>query len=244
VGTSAPYDAPPTWSDLKANVTRAARAEVVTSERARSLIRSLVAHNGGRNEMARGGREGASGSAGSAAPARDIASRFGAFVADVRSSGLEKAAANLGLGSLSGKSTSEILLALLDRLGGASSTIDESDARQALSDLPEELFAEAIDAEQLEGILFDVAEDFESILERFFGYYIFEQFSRVFYERLVQRVGDQKALSFLKQIREFIQSALANRTTNKDISSIDWSGSEGAELVSQILGQTLEVFGA
>jgi hypothetical protein len=244
VGTSAPYDAPSSWSDLKGNITRAARAEIVGGARARSLIRSLIVHNGGRNEMARGGRQGASGSAGSAAPARNVASRLGAFIADVGSLGFAEAAARLGLGDLSGKTVSEILLGLLDKLGGDSSTIDDADARQALSDLQEELFAEAADAEELEIILLNAAQSLETILERFFGYYIFEQFSRVSFERLVQRVGDLKATSFLSQIREFIQSALANRAAEKNLSKVDWAGAEGAAIVSQILDQTLEVFGA
>jgi hypothetical protein len=244
MGTSAPYDAPSSWSDLKGDITRAARAEIVTGPRAKSLIRSLIAHNGGRNEMATGSRRGPTGSAGSAAPARDVASRLGAFVADVRAAGLAAAVANLGLGDLSGKPVSEILLGLLDRIGGNSSTIDDADARQALSDLQEELFAEATDAEELEAILLDPAQNLESLLERFFGYYIFEQFSRVCFERLVQRVGDLKATSFLNQIREFIQSALANRATEKNLSSLDWAGPEGAAIVSQILDQTLAVFGA
>jgi hypothetical protein len=244
MGTSAPYDAPSSWSDLKGSITRAARAEVVRPHRARTLIRSLVEHNGGRNEMARGGRQSASGSAGSSAPARDVAARLGAFIADVGSLGFAEAAARLGLGDLSGKTISEILLGLLDRLGGDSSTIDEADARQALSDLQEELFAEAADVEELEAILLDAARNLENMLERFFGYYIFEQFSRVSFERLVQRVGDLKATSFLTQIREFIQSALANRATEKNLSKVDWAGAEGAAIVSQILDQTLEVFGA
>jgi hypothetical protein len=244
VGTSAPYDAPSSWSDLKGNITRAARAEIVAGPRAKSLIRSLIAHNGGRNEMARGGRQGARGSAGSAAPARAVASRLGAFIADVGSLGFAEAAARLGLGDLSGKTVSEILLGLLDKLGGDSSTIDDADARQALSDLQEELFAEAADAEELEVILLNAVQSLETILERFFGYYIFEQFSRISFERLVQRVGDLKATSFLGQIREFIQSALANRAAETNLSKVDWAGAEGAAIVSQILDQTLEVFGA
>jgi hypothetical protein len=244
MGTSKSYDAPSSWSDLKSNITRVARGEVVKPHRARSLIRSLIQHNGGRNEMARGGHRGASGSAGSAAPARDVAARLGAFIADVGSIGFAEAAAKLGLGDLSGKTVSEVLLALLDRLGGNSSTIDEADARQALSDLQQDLFAEATDTEELEKILLSAAQNLEIILEKFFGYYIFEQFSRVCFERLVQRVGDLKATSFLNQIREFIQSALANRAADKQLSKVDWAGAEGAVIVSQILDQTLEVFGA
>ncbi len=56
MGTSAPYDAPSSWSDLKGNITRAARQRSLRDLALKSLIRSLIAHNGGRNEMARGSR--------------------------------------------------------------------------------------------------------------------------------------------------------------------------------------------
>jgi hypothetical protein len=174
----------------------------------------------------------------------DVAARLGAFIADVGSIGFAEAAAKLGLSELSGKTVSEILLVLLDRLGGNSSTIDEADARQALSDLQQDLFAEATDTKDLETILLSAAHNLEIILETFFGYYIFEQFSRICFERLVQRVGALKATGFLNQIREFIQSALANRAADKALSKVNWAGADGAAIVSQILDQTLEVFGA
>jgi hypothetical protein len=189
MGTSAPYDAPPNWGELKSEVTRLAREANLTSPQLRRLIQGVVRGNGGRNEMASGGRQGAAGSAGSAAPARDVARRFANFIADVRQNGFAAAAERAGLGDLSGKSVGDILNTLLDRLGGNASSIDDADARQALSDLQQELLADAKTFEEVQEILSTDALDLENLLERFFGHYIFEQFSRVFYERLVQRVG-------------------------------------------------------
>lgn len=244
MGTSAPYDAPPNWGDLKSEVTRIARDANIPADRLRRLVQNVVHANGGRTEMARGGRQGAAGGAGSAAPARAVAGRVANFIADVQQFGFAEAAKRAGLGDLSGKPVSEVLNALLDRLGGDSSSIDDADARQALSDLQDELLSEAQTVEEIEAILSSEDLNVEGLLERFFGHYIFEQFSRVFYERLVQRVGAQQALSFLGQIKQFMQSSLAGRALERDLSKVDWGGTEGANIVSEICSQTLEVFGA
>lgn len=244
MGTSAPYDAPPSWGELKAEVTRIAPNANIPEARLRRLVRSVVYANGGRTEMARGGRQGATGGAGSAGPARAAAGRLASFISDTQQFGFAEAALRAGLGDLSGKPVSEILNLLLDRLGGDSSSIDDADARQALSDLQEDLLAEAQTVAEVEAILSNEALSLENLLERFFGHYIFEQFSRVFYERLVQRVGAQQAISFLGQIKEFIQSSLVGRAMERNLSKVDWGGADGANMVSEICSQTLEVFGA
>jgi hypothetical protein len=244
MGTSAPYDAPPSWEHVKSDVTRLAKEGNIPAARLRRLVQKVVHANGGKTEMSRGGRQGASGGAGSAAPARAAAGRLASFISDVQQFGLAEAAKRSGLGDLSGMSVSEVLNTLLDRLGGESSTVDDADARQALSDLQEELLAEAKTVEEVETILSNPELNVEGLLERYFGHYVFEQFSRVFYERLVQRVGAQQALSFLGQIKEFIRSSLAGRALERDLSKVDWGGTEGANMVNDICAQTLEVFGA
>lgn len=243
MGTSAPYDAPPSWAGLKNEVTRAAHQGPLQAHKIRHIVQRLVHENGGKNAIARGGRRAPGGAAGSAAPARDVAARLGNFISDVQTKGLNEAAQRLGLGDLRNRPVGEILLAVLDRVGGPASSIDEADARQALSDLQDELLSEAQSVEEVESILIEAGQNLENILERFFGHYIFEQFSRIFYERLVQRVGASAAASFINQIKEFIYSSLANRASTKDLSKVDWAGAEGASIVSDICAQTLEVFG-
>jgi hypothetical protein len=244
MGTSAPYDAPPSWEHVKADVTRLAKDGNIPAARLRRLVQKVVHANGGKTEMSRGDRRGAPGGAGSAAPARAVAGRLANFISDVQQFGLSEAAKRAGLGNLDGMSVSDVLNTLLDRLGGESSTIDDADARQALSDLQEELLAEAKTVEDVEAILSNLELNIEGLLERYFGHYIFEQFSRVFYERLVQRVGAQQAVSFLGQIREFIRSSLAGRALERDLSKVDWGGTDGTNIINDICAQTLEVFGA
>ena len=184
---------------------------------------------------------GAGGTIGGAA-GRAVARRLGAFVSAVGEVGLAEALRREGLADLVGRPVREILAALLDRLGGSASTIDDVDARTALARLQEEQLAQAVDAEEVERILQARVDNLEDFLARYFGFYLYEQFCRVFFERLVQRVGDVNALSFLNDIREFILASVANRFGGRLAQAVNWTGSEGAAICSGIMQATLEVF--
>lgn len=242
MGTSTGYSAPPAWAELKADVTRAAGAGPLSNESARQILRDHVRGNGGARAMARGAspREG---SVGGGRSARTTASRLGGFLADVGTFGFTEALRRAGLADLVGRPINEVLDALVDRLGGPASTIDDADARAALSRLRNELLAEAVDAAEVERILAEQAGDIDGVLRDYFGYYLYEQFCRVFFERLIQRVGEARAHSFLEEIEGFIRSMLENQTFDRDLTLIDWSGREGSELVAGIMETTLGVFG-
>jgi|SRR5271165_2991579 len=245
MGTSAAYDAPPSWGNLKSEVTRAADEGSIAPATAQQILRHYVHENGGVRQIARGATSGGGGGrVGSGAAARQVAGRVGGFVSDVAAFGLPEALKRAGLSELIGRPVADILNGLLDKLGGPGSTMDDVDARAALSSLQEKLLADAADAEAVEQVFTDANANIDQVLQDFFGFYLYEQFCRVFYERLVQRVGEMQAQSFLGQIREFILSSLANRTIGLNIAQIDWPGSEGAEMVSDIMEATLAVFGS
>lgn len=238
MGTSTGYSAPPSWAPLKGEVTRAAGAGALSRETARQIVQHYIRENGGARGMARGGA-----AVGAGKTAQDVAGRFSAFVADVAANGLDTALTNAGLAEFIGRPVTEILGALLDRLGGPASTIDDVDARNALARLQDELFGDAADAPEMEQVLTDTASQLESVLQDFFSHYLYEQFCRVFYERLVQRVGDIKAQSFLEEIESFLASTLENRTAGRDLSSIQWAQAEGQAILMEIMETTLNVFG-
>jgi hypothetical protein len=245
MGTSTSYSAPPSWGDLKGDVTRAAGDGTVTRDKAGQLVRDFIAHNGGARAMAGrtgGGRGQAGGAVAGGGAARGIASRLGGFIADVSRFGLEGALRNAGLADLAGRTVQEILNSLLDRIGGEASTIDDVDARMALSRLQEKFFAEAETMEELEQLLNSQVHQFDGLLQDFFGFYLHEVFCRVFFERLVQRVGEVVAHSFLGDIGDFINSTLANRAAH-NIADVNWGSTEGQALVSEIMETTLHVFG-
>lgn len=175
--------------------------------------------------------------------ARAVARHLGGFISDVGRLGLEGALRNAGWTDLVGRPLGEVLNGLLDRLGGESSTIDDVDARAALSRLQERYFSDAATTAELEGLLARQVERLDVLLQEFFAFYLYEVFCRVFFERLVQRVGEPRAYSFLNEISDFINSTLANRAAARDLSQLNWSGPDGRALIVEIMETTLRVYG-
>lgn len=242
MGTSSGYEAPttPDWGDLKAQVTRTARSGSASPGTAKNTLRNFIRTSGGARNISRGG-----GAIGAGRSAQNTAQRLADFVSSVGSVGLQQALQSFGLSEFVGKSASEIIPALVDKLGGPSSTINDSDARNALSNVMEELLSDLDTPEQVEEALSQVMEGeaLEDLLSQFFGCYLYEQFCRVFYERLASRVGSSNADSYLDSIFDTIKSALDLMTSERDLSQIDWVGAEGQNIADQILQDTYEIFG-
>jgi hypothetical protein len=113
----------------------------------------------------------------------------------------------------------------------------------ALSRLRDKYFGGVESLAELEAKLGAQVDRLELILEDFFGLYLFEVFCRVFFERLVERIGETRAQGFLREIEDFIASTLRNRTVRLDIRRVDWAGAEGRRLTSDIMEAVLTVFG-
>ena len=205
MGTSTDYSAPGSWGPLKREVTIAATKGGASPATAGRIIGHFIQENGGVARMSGGGSGGTMG--GSAG--RAVAQRLGGFVTAVGEVGLSGALRREGLAHLVGRPVQEILAALLNHLGGPASTIDDVDARTALARLEEELLKDAQTPDDIERILQDEAINLDAILRDYFGLYLFEQFCRVFFERLVQKKGESNALAFLDDIKEFIKGSLS-----------------------------------
>ena len=230
MGTSTGYKAPttPDWGNLKSKVTRAARSGAASNTSANDTLRDFIRTSGGARSVSRGG-----GAMGGGRSAQNTASRVGGFISSVGSIGLDRTLQSYGLS------------ALVDKLGGSASTGNDSDARNALSKVMDELLGDLDTPEQVEETLEQVmsGEALENLLSKFFGYYLYEQFCRVFYERLVKSVGRENADSYLGNISDTIKSSLRLKSSDKDLSKIDWSGAEGQRIADQILQDTYEIFG-
>jgi hypothetical protein len=243
MGTSKGYSAPttPQWSRLKGDVTRVSKNGSVPSDTARSIVRDFVRTNGGAELMSGGGGGGTGGSH-QAAPT--AGRRLANFTRSVASSGLSAALREIGLGELIGKSAGEITLSLLNKLCEDGSTFDEVDARNAMSDLTNELLKDTTSYEQVEAVLEQkfTLEALEGHLLTFFGYYLYHHFCRAFFDRLCTKHGEQVTIGFLGSIRDFISSELKVQTFGKNLSQVDWSGDEGKAIASEIMHSTLMVF--
>lgn len=239
MGTSTDYSAPTSWGPLKAAVTKAADKGATRPATAGRIIRGFIKANGGAAQISSG--RGSGGTVGGGA-GRAVAQRLAGFVSAVGEVGLAEALRGEGLADLVGRPVQEILAAILARLGGPASTIDDVDARAALSGLQEELLEDAQTPDDIDRILQESAANLDTILRDYFGLYLFEQFCRVFFERLVQKKGESKALSFLEDIKEFIKATLVNRVAGRGIANVSWDGPEGTKLCEDIMEATLEVF--
>lgn len=245
MGTSKPYKPPssPQWQYFKSEMTRIANAGSMSSSAANGLIGNFIAANGGAAKMAHGDG-GGGGAGGGSRAAQSVARNIAGFVTAVAEKGLPAALQEYGLESLEGKSVNEVLFSLIDQLGGDANTLDDVDARSALSRLLDELFENA-EINDIEAILAAKAgeSELQSFLEKFYGYYLYERFCRVSYETLATRVGHSKADSALKGILDYIKAAIRQETQRHKSKRINWRGREGKRLSEIILKETLEVFG-
>lgn len=238
MGTSTDYSAPPNWGGLKGDVTRAASSSVSESKAAEILGRH-IGTSGGAAAIA-GGR----GQLGAGTTARTIAKNLGSFIQQVASTGLAEALRANGLEQLVGKSAHETLLGIVSLCGGSDGSIDSVDARNALSRTMDELCKDTITADEVEAALGNLTDGpmMVDLLMSFFGNYLYEQFCRVFFGQLIQKHGEQRANSFLRDIFDYIKSRLRNTTHGRDVQKIDWFGQAGEKLAGDIMRDTLAVF--
>jgi len=240
MGTSQAYEAPttPQWGDLKTQVTRAASEGRPDHDLARDIVTNYIwtSRDSG-NQTAHG--------SGGNKSAAIVAKNVAAFFSLVEQNGLREALKQTGLEFLQGRSGTEIILTLLDYLGGSSSTINDVDARNALAAVLDDICNAAEDYDDIETLLEEQANEemLNVVLYKFFARYIFEQFCRIFYERLEIRVGEANAEAFLDGIRDYINSRVDDVSSHQDLDTIEWNGEEGLSITSEILEDTLEVFG-
>ena len=241
MGTSTGYKAPtsPQWKAVKGDVTRAAPGGRPTEDVARRLVRGYVDAAGGPRKVSSG-----TGSIGGSRAAQRVAASLASFANTVSESGLPAALEQFGLDDLVGRPVVEVLDALVDRLGGPANSLDDVDARNALSRLREELLEEVTTPDELEAALVGIinGDMLGDLLSRLYALCLFEQFTRVFYERLVTRVGDAAAASFLEGIRDYIMSAVEQVHVTRDLRTVDWGSTAGRDIADGILEDTLYVF--
>jgi hypothetical protein len=242
MGTSTNYN-PPTsfdWKKLKNEFTRFVNSgSRLDSGSASKLVKDYILANGGSHQMASGG-----GIAGGSKAAQNISRGIAGLFSSVGRVGFQEAIKQFGLETFEGKSISEITFSILDYLGGPASSINDVDARSALSDLINEILEDASNFDEVKIIMESLSNGkaLEGLLIRFFGLYLYHQFCRVFYAKVAELVGETKAESFQNDVKDFILSMLENVTFGQNVTQVDWSGVQGRAIADKILQKTLEVF--
>jgi hypothetical protein len=202
---------------------------------------------GGAGRSGTGARKGGSrkARAGKSQAAR-VGQNLGGFAGRVSQVGLAAALREFDLSDLIGRPAQEVATAIVDRLAGPGSTMDASLARSALNKLWQELLGAAKTFEDVERILQTTVEQVQvsGLLIQYFGHYLYERFARDFYEKLVSKIGQEKARSSFESIRRTIFASLRAKIGRQDPNTIDWRGKEGRQLADRILVETLEIFEA
>lgn len=259
MGTSRGYKMPTggNWTPLKNDATDFVQGNNSLEVNSGSVVTAFLRANGGYKSLGRGngGTAPSSGSSGGggggkkgstkSSAAVGTARNLGGFLSRVADSGLDAALKESGLEALVGKPAGEVADALLDQLAGPASTLDNATAREALADLKDELLGDAETYEEMEERLQKAMDEngLFGILASFFGFYVYNQFCRNFYEDWQKKVGQSRTVAKLAEIKDYMQSSLRTKLAGKQLSNSDWKGEKGARLAEEVLRETLIVFG-
>ncbi|HEY3412777.1 MAG TPA: hypothetical protein VGM51_06935 [Armatimonadota bacterium] len=241
MGTSKGYDAPttPQWQKAKTVITNVARRGDFSPERINRVLGEFIGANGGPRSMAHGG-----GAIGGRRAGQHVAQSMGDFAQRIGQVGFHQALRDAGLERPEDKGTTEIAAFLTDYLSGSATTIDDADARAAASRLLQELM-EGLGRDEAEAVLSEALGEanLPELINRYFAYLLYEQFCRVSYDRLAQRIGAEQADAFLSQIRTYIEARLREESQDRDLKAVDWHGPEGSRLSDAICEDILSIFG-
>jgi hypothetical protein len=258
MGTSRDYGGSPNWGGVKAAVARTAGEGPLSGQKTQRIVRNFVSNmqgaprggfTGGRGGGGGGGAGGGGGGGrrggrrhvgGGGLPG--VAASVGSFLSDVKERGLELALKEIGIDGVEGKEPGELILLLADILGGPGSLIDEVDLRSALTTLLRELCKAQTDLEGVETALQGASMNLEQVVRNLFGHYIFERFNTTMCARLDGVTEVPKSDNYLAEVRRYIDTQLALEGDGKDLTRVDWKGSEGAKVVDYILQDTIRVF--
>ena len=246
MGTSRDYKPPASnaWRPDKKQLSKIPDVGPIPKLQLRGLLGNYIQGkgNGGPTAMAGSGGGGAAVSQ----AGLKTAARIGGFFGGISVDGLETTLRTLGFSNLIGKNASEIAHTLLDTLAGTGVTSDDEDARKALAELWIEILEGAQTYEEVDEILSALCdeESLSNILISFYGYYIFEQFWRVEFKIIADKVGNQKAEHIANEMKDFVKEELKDQVCllGKSTTEIDWQGNEGKRICRQVMERTLYVF--
>lgn len=244
MGTSKSYSASikgqPQWGDLSRTITGSCDGNVVASSTLGNIISKYVSVIGGSGRAGRGASR-----IGGRAGIR-TAKNIGAFLGAFSSSGgnISEALTQVGLPGLENLPLNEVIDRLLEHCTGPSSTLDDVAAKAASQMILEELVGDAQTIEEWQDYLTKALdnETLEEVIERYFGYYIFEHLSVMFYEKLIVDKGKSECDSLFKQIRDYVFEKIKNMNKINPLKNINWSGEDADRLIKNIQEDVLKVF--
>jgi hypothetical protein len=174
---------------------------------------------------------------------RPTAQRLAEFISQVPKLGLRQALSNAGLPDVANLAPEEIALAVADVLITDASQLIMTELRDAVATVIEELCEASQSFEEAEQLIVASAGRLESVVQRLFECYIMERFKTFFCEHEAPKHGYEAADRILNEAREFIATEMdLQRVDERDLTTVDWSGPDGAKIVDAILERTIAVY--
>jgi hypothetical protein len=244
MGTSKSYSASikgqPQWGNLSGAVTSNCDGGRITTSNLGNILSRYVSVIGGSGGAGRGNSK-IAGRAG-IRTARNISRFLGGF----SSSGgnVDFALEQLGLTGLRGLPLNDVIDRLLEYCTGPSSTLDDVAAKAASQKILEELVSDAGTIEEWQEQLKETLEKetLEDIIERYFGYYILEHLSVMFYEKLIVEKGKTDCDNLFRQIKDYLFEKIKNMNKTNPLNNINWAGADADRLIRNIQEDVLKVF--
>ncbi|MCD8289829.1 MAG: hypothetical protein LUC26_08025 [Prevotella sp.] len=191
-------------------------------------VRNLVRAAGGREKVSQGASR-ALGHSGVA-----VAGAFVNAFAEINKKGLNNWLQEKGFGEHIGKSCSDILDCMRKYLATEVVGMDDTAANEALEYVLED-FGQKIDqdAKNFDEVMHSTMSSAEinSIIDNFFGMYIFSHLSQDFQEKLEHDKGTAISSSTMDDIRELILDDVRKGFKGRSSANIDWAGEEGESFI-------------
>jgi hypothetical protein len=172
---------------------------------------------------------GASGAASTARAGGSALAGLGGFLGGVGGVGLAAALTEAGLADLVGKDRWDVLDGLITLIAGDASDIESQAARDAMSDVCDELYGDAESWEELEAVQVSAA-DLETLLEEYLARYIYNRVP-VLAERLAQILDPAAARDADHRIVQMIRDLVSLQMPENPF-VFDWRGQPGRDFAN------------
>lgn len=171
----------------------------------------------------------------------EVGSRAGEFFGIAQSEGIESALEKIGLADLTDRDSVEVYAGLLDYLTGNGSTLDDSVVRDSMSEVLKEEIERQLDEKEIGEIIEQI--DMENFFMELITKFIQKDFLLLFAEKIQAKCGSVKKYKEAEQqIKTFIKKQISDGYVYKDISKIDWSGTQGKEFIEKRCNEVFTVF--
>ena len=208
------------------------------SRNVRNSVKRLIKASGGKKNVSVG-KSRALGQAGIA-----VIGNFINTVLEIQQDGLDGWLKNKGI-TLEGKKREDIFNILIEACSDKVIGLDETAANQAITEMFEGLKGMMNETfSNIEEVLQSVLNDqqFQEIIDKFFGVYIFVHLSQNFTEKLEKKYAQEKVDQYMKQIKEQIISDIQEGVNGSKSINVDWNGDEGKKFILEEFNKILNIF--